>query len=348
MTYPAEPPPPPDGASPNGGPPQPPQGPGASYPPQPGYPPGYPPGHTPYPPQGPQPQDQPPAPPSGYAVPAPPPGYAAPGYPPAPGYAAPGYPQAPGYPPQATAGNAPPPPPPGYGPPGAVPYQGAARPASADVSSAVTWAWATFRDSPGAYIGTTVVFLAVYLAAQSASSLALQTVGGEGAGTFFAALYGIPALSAAVTAVGATVPYRAALAGARGRATFRDGFNGGRTGAYLGSVAAIYAANMAAGTLGLALGPVALLVVAVLALFTWFAPVQALDKGGALRSVGSSVAWVAGNLGQCLLLALVGVALNVGGLLTCGVGLLVTVPVTFLATVHYLKAFQGEAVHTPA
>jgi hypothetical protein len=66
---------------------------------------------------------------------------------------------------------------------------------------------------------------------------------------------------------------------------------------------------------------------------------------GAMRA---SFEVVAGNVGPLILLAVLCFLLNLGGALLCGVGLLVTMPVTAIAIAYAWRYFSGGRIAAPA
>jgi hypothetical protein len=65
---------------------------------------------------------------------------------------------------------------------------------------------------------------------------------------------------------------------------------------------------------------------------------------GAMRA---SFEVVAGNVGPLILLAVLSFLLNLGGALLCGVGLLVTMPVTAIAIAYAWRYFSGGRIAAP-
>ncbi len=69
------------------------------------------------------------------------------------------------------------------------------------------------------------------------------------------------------------------------------------------------------------------------------------DPIGAIRA---SFEVVTGNIGQVILVALLCFAVNVAGALLCGVGLLVSMPVTAIAIAYTWRYFSGGRIVEPA
>ena len=83
-------------------------------------------------------------------------------------------------------------------------------------------------------------------------------------------------------------------------------------------------------------------VVAFLSYFTQYYVID--DRLGPWQAFTSSFRLVSANVGDSLLLALLNVLIIIGGLLLCGLGLIVAYPVTFLATAYAFRRFQGKPV----
>jgi len=79
--------------------------------------------------------------------------------------------------------------------------------------------------------------------------------------------------------------------------------------------------------------------------FTAFYMFFVVDKKpGAWQSIVDSFNLVKNNAGQVFLLLLLVAIANVVGAILCGIGLLVSIPVTFLALTYGFRTLQGEAV----
>lgn len=142
-----------------------------------------------------------------------------------------------------------------------------------------------------------------------------------------------------VHALLAAVLTRAALDEAYGRkAGVREAMRlGDLRAVLLGCV--LLAAGYALGTLLLVLPAV------VFAFFAYYTLAFLLDRGeDPVSALRSSAAFVAANVGRFLMLALAVVGINLAGALLFGVGLLLTVPWTVIATMHAFRTLQGERV----
>ncbi len=319
---------------------------GSGYPPPPSNPgqpaPG---GYPPPPGYGQQPQT-----PGGYP---PPPGYgqqqAPGGYPPPPGYGQQpqtpgGYPPPPGYGQQQAPGGYPPPPgygaqPGGYGAP-IQPTPGFGGPGGTPqltVGDAIGYGWHKFKGNAGVWIGILVIaFLinvAVSLVFTDWSSFSSTESGGEiafQAGPDFT-VWGI--IGQIVTAI---VAYLVSAALIRGALHELDGNRPG-IGAFFqfSNVGAIIIASFLVGLMtgiGLVLFFIPGIIIAFLCYWTMqFVLDQQQD---AITAIKSSFGAISANVGPLVLLTLALVGINFVGALLCGLGLLVTVPLTIIASTY--------------
>ncbi|RRQ28849.1 hypothetical protein DK926_06040 [Rhodococcus sp. Eu-32] len=309
--------------------------PGRGYPPPPqNYPPA---GGTPTPPGDyPPPGNYPP--PGGYPPPqgsTPPPG----GYPPPGNYPPPGgYPPPPqgGYPPPP--GNYPPPPsnyppPPGnYGPGnyGAGNYGGGnyrGVPTTLSVGDAVSFGWNRFKDNAGVWIGIAVIAAVIQIV------INLIFGGTDTSGDLSA---GFGALAIIGTVISTVVGYLIQASLIRGALHEVDG-NKPAIGSFFqfGNVAAIILASFLVGILVL-VGFVLLIIPGIILTFlTWWTLQFVIDRNqDAITAIKSSVKAISSNAGQLILLALALVGINILGVIPCGLGLLVTIPITMIASTY--------------
>ncbi|MGW5440174.1 hypothetical protein [Nocardia asteroides] len=83
----------------------------------------------------------------------------------------------------------------------------------------------------------------------------------------------------------------------------------------------------------------------VVAFFTWWTMQFVIDRNqDAITAIKSSFSAISGNAGPLLLLALALFGINVVGALLCGVGLLVTVPLTIIASTYAYRVVTGGPV----
>lgn len=329
------------------------------------------------PPGGPDPQDpqnpaQPPNPASGY--PPPPPNYGQPqqgGYPPPPSYGQPpgGYPPPPGQPnygqgtgaqpggyppppgygqPQPGYGGYPPPPPggydapiqsaPGFGGPGGTPQLA--------VGDAIGYGWNKFKNNAGTWIGILVVAAVISIAVSAiftdwgsitdtdSASFA------DSAGVGFS-LWGI--IGRIVTTI---VGYLISAALIRGALHELDGNRPG-FGAFFQfrNVGAIIIASFLVGLMT-GIGLVLLIIPGIIIAFLSYWTLQfVIDQDqDAITAIKSSFSAISQNVGPLLLLALALIGINFVGLLLCGLGLLVTIPLAIIASTYAYRVVVGGRV----
>ncbi|MEE2031681.1 DUF2189 domain-containing protein [Rhodococcus chondri] len=290
--------------------------PGGSYPPPGG---GYPPpqfGNYP-PPSGEG------YPPPGGGFPPPPPG----GYPPPPG----GYPPPPGgYPP----------PPGGYPPPPGGFDSGFSSAAQLSVGDAISYGWRKFSQNPGVWL----IFMVIAFVIQAVLNglfngfdFSFSMDGTDNVFTVWSLVGSI------VTAV---VGYLIQAAFVRGALSEVDGQKPA-LGTFLqvGAVGAVIVAGLLVGiatAVGLILCIVPGLVVAFL---TWWTMQFVVDRNqDAITAIKSSYKAVTSNAGTLLLLALALIGINIVGALLCGLGLLVSIPVSIIASTYAYRVTTGGPV----
>ena len=304
--------------------PEPPQG--GQYPPQGGYQPPpsgqYPEPGSYQPPQGgqypPQGGYQPPQ--SGQSYPPPP---ASGQYPPPQG----------GY--QSPQGGFPPPPPVGqYSPQGGgYPAGGGFGPPQLSVGAAINYGWEKYKANAGPWIAICLLAFIVSLFVSFAFSgfsfndeSVVMSLLGSLASFIVSTLF-----KAALT--------NGALAELDGRrpnvAAFFDFRN-------LGAVFLVAIVVGVATSIGFILLIIPGLVIMFL---TWYALTFAIDRDmDAMTAIKASFELTSKNVGPLFLLALACVGLNIVGALLCGLGLLVTVPLTLIASTYAYRVLTGGAV----
>jgi len=83
----------------------------------------------------------------------------------------------------------------------------------------------------------------------------------------------------------------------------------------------------------------------VIMFLTWYALTFAIDRDmDAMTAIKASFELTSKNVGPLFLLALACVGLNIVGALLCGLGLLVTVPLTLIASTYAYRVLTGGAV----
>ena len=285
-------------------------------------------------------------PPGGYVPPA----GGAPGYPPqadSPGFppqgAAPGYPPqggapgAPGYPPPGT----PYPAPPGYPSGGPGGYVG---PPFA-VGEAISYGWRKVTSNLGPWILVALIFIAVNVAWNLVTGGFDQFTDAYDFGdTNLAAVTGITFTSVLLSVVGTVISYlvtafftRGALDESTGRrpdvaAFFR-----------IGNVVNVLLAALIVGVLtsiGLVLCILPGIAVAIFSAFVYY---FTLDQGqDAITAVRSSWSLVAKNFGSVFLLLLALLGINLLGAIPFGLGLFVTIPLSYVAVAFAYRRLVGQ------
>ncbi|QJW36424.1 hypothetical protein [Cellulosimicrobium protaetiae] len=313
---------------------------------------------SPYGPGGAAPQD-PAAPPSGppawgapqepAAPPSGPPAYGAPGAYGAPA-GAPGDPTAPG-PTAPPSGAYPPPsgsypPPPGSYPVAAGGYgaqPGYTGPAFA-VGEAISYGWRKVTSNLGPWILVALIFIAVNVAWS-------WITGGfdqfqdqyDFTDTNFAAVSGITFTSILLGIVGTVIGYLITAFFTRGALHEVDGRRPDVAAFFrIGNVVNVLLAALIVGILtGVGLVLCILPGLAVL-LFSAFVYYVALDQGvDAITAIRTSFSLVAKNFGQVFLLLLALVGINILGAIPCGLGLFVTIPLSYVAVGFAYRRLTG-------
>lgn len=215
----------------------------------------------------------------------------------------------------------PPPPPPSYGMP--------ADAGGADVGSALKYGWQKFTQNVGAFIVIAIVVVAVQIVFSIIASGVDSTIGRL-------LMQGIGFLVAAIVQLGVV---RAALLVTEGRTpSVGEVFKTDKLGNYI--VASIlYGIAMTVGILFCFVG------VIIPAVLFAFYPYFVLDKGdGAVDSLKSSFNLVKANAGTTILLLIVAFVVSMIGALCCGVGLLVSIPVSSVMVAYTYKKLTGQQV----
>ncbi|WP_153865215.1 hypothetical protein [Mumia zhuanghuii] len=292
---------------------------------------GQPPGNEP--PSGPPPYEPPPPPPQG-----PPPG--AGGYgpppqgPPGGGYGPPGG----GYPPPPQG------PPPGYG---GGPGGGDGTPQELNVGRAISFGWDRFKDNWGVWVGVSLVFFVIQAVVSGIGSAA--QAGGDDAWDssrwWLAGGFSVIALlfNLASTLVGwfmQAAQTKGALLETEGRKPgFGDFFQWGE---HAGKVVLTFLLLGVLTFVGLIL---CILPGIVFTFFAWYTLWFVMDRGqGPWEALQASFRLVGNNLGPVFLLALALIGINILGFILCLVGLLVTIPLTLIATGYSYKVLTQQPV----
>lgn len=275
------------------------------------------------------------------------------GYPQQPG---PGYPQQPGwgFPPPPPGGYPPPPPPqggyaplpPGYGMPPAF-----------SVGEAFNWAWNKFTKNAGPLIVAGLVFFLISFVVSMLSNAFLQavsspdvtsvnygdgmveTVGWSLGGAGIAVLMLSWIVELVVRSTIGSAYFVGLLDIADGRPVSFGSFFRPRNIVAVVLAALVVGVATAVGLVLCILPGLAVLV------FAWFTTVAIVDRNLApMDGIRTSLAIVKANFGTVLLAWLVTVGIELVGLLACGVGLLVAIPVSYLFQVYTWRKLSGGMV----
>jgi hypothetical protein len=245
-------------------------------------------------------------------------------------------------PPPPPTGDAYPPPQPGaYAPmPGGPPPPGSpAGRERLDVGRALSYGWAGFTANLGPVL---LIVLAVVVVGVGVNALSLAF-----SNEFVSFL-----LSLVAFVVGLVI----ALGLIRAALTITDGakpsigevFTGDGVVQYaIASIVlgAAFAVINFVGVITIILFPITFILTAVLGFFVQFFGYAIVDENsGAFEGIQRSFQLVRSNLGELILLWLVALGVNIVGALLCGVGLLVTIPLTAIAWAYAWRTLTGGQV----
>ncbi|QLQ09365.1 MAG: hypothetical protein HZY75_01940 [Nocardioidaceae bacterium] len=242
-------------------------------------------------------------------------------------------------PPTPPGASYPPPPPPDYGPP----------PTPADgpfsVGAAITYGWKKFQQNIGPLILAALAIVAVLIvlvAIQTAADVGKDAAGNRstelfGAATFFSLVLSL--VQQVVSWIVSAGIVKGALDIVNGRrldiGTMFKGFD---------MVQVIIAALLVSivTTIGFFLCILPGLIAAFLLSFTTYFLID--QKLPAVDAMKASFNFVKDNVGQVLVFLIAMVALNIIGACACGVGLLITIPVSIIAQAYAFRKLQGQEV----
>ena len=240
-----------------------------------------------------------------------------------------------------SGGTPPPPPPPpagGYPPPGA--YSPAGPPRSAlQVGDAISYGWKGFSANVGPILLIVLVVV-------------LVSIGFNALGVLFDNAF----VQLVFSLIGTVVGFIIALGLIRAALTITDGqkpsvgqvFQGDGVVQYI--IAAVvlgigFAVLNFIGAITILLLPVTFIATLILGFFVQFFGYAILDENlGAFDGIKRSFEVVRSNLGDLLLLWLAAVCINILGALLCGIGLLVTVPLTAIAWAYAWRSVTNGPV----
>lgn len=246
-----------------------------------------------------------------------------------------------GPPPMPPGGTPPPPggfggPPGGFTPPSAQPYGGGGEVPRLEVGAAIGYGWKKFTENVGPFI---ILMIAVFVAA-----IVIQVVRTvlTPSSTGFLALFW-SALIAAVAYVAVSIVqagvWRAGLAVTRGEAPSPEML------VKTENIVPYILTQILVG-IGVFIGFILCIIPAIIWLiFVAYAPLLALDKGlSPVEAIKTSIDWVKGKFGEVFLILLVAYLVQLAGACLCGVGLLVSTPVSLVAIVYSYRALNNETV----
>ncbi|MFD4369127.1 hypothetical protein [Rhodococcus sp. NPDC058521] len=270
-------------------------------------------------------------PPGGYL---PPPG----GYPPPPPQGPAGYPPPPGGYPPPPGGYPPPPgsyPPP---PPFQQPAQGGPGSGELSVGNAIAFGWKKFSENA-------LTWIAIVIIAFLISGL-IQFIFGNGFTAEDDGAFEFSVLGAIGGLVSTIVGYLIQAAFIRGALHEVDG-NKPAIGSFFqfSNVAAVIVASLIVG-IASTIGLVLLVIPGLIIIFlTWFTLPFVVDQNfQPIPAIKASFDVISKNVGSLLLLALALVGINILGAIPCGLGLLVTVPMTIIASTYAYRVLTRRYV----
>lgn len=239
-----------------------------------------------------------------------------------------------GYPPGAT---------PGYPPP-AAPASGYTGPAFA-VGEAISYAWRKVTSNLGPWILVALILIAVNVAWNLITgSFDRFTDSYDFGDTNFAAVSGITVTSVLLSVLGAIISYlitafltRGALDESAGRRPDVAAFF--RIGNVVNVVLAAFLVTILT-TIGLFLCVLPGIAVVIFSAFVYY---FTLDQGqDAISAIRSSWSVVAKNFGSVFLLLLALLGINILGAIPCGLGLFVTIPLSYVAVAFAYRRLVGQ------
>ncbi|AYJ51914.1 hypothetical protein D8W71_16370 [Rhodococcus sp. P1Y] len=215
---------------------------------------------------------------------------------------------------------------------------GSTLPPTLSVGDALSFGWNKFKNNAGVWIGIVVIAAVIQIVVNLIFS------GSRDSGTDLSAVFGIWAIIGAV--VSAIVGYLVNAALIRGALHEVDG-NKPSIGSFFqfANVAAIVLASVIVGIL-VFVGLVLLVIPGIaLAFLTWWTLQFVIDRNeDALTAIKSSFRAISSNAGQLFVLALALVGINILGAIPCGLGLLVTIPITVIASTYAYRIVTRVAL----
>ncbi|CAB5002565.1 unannotated protein [freshwater metagenome] len=246
-----------------------------------------------------------------------------------------------GPPPPPPGGTPPPPggfggPPGGFTPPPAQPYGGGGEVPRLEVGAAIGYGWKKFTENVGPFI---ILMIAVFVAAVVLQLLRVLLTPSNGGllALVWSSFLGA-AIYIALLIVQAGV-WRAGLAVTRGETPSPSMLV--ETGNMVPYILTVIVVGI-----GLFIGILLCVLPGLIWLiFTAYAPLLALDKGmSPIDAIKGSINWVKENFGEVFLILLVSYLVYLAGACLCGVGALVSAPVSLVAVVYSYRALNNETV----
>ena len=239
-------------------------------------------------------------------------------------------------------GGTPPPPggfggpPGGFTPPPAQPYGGGGEVPRLEVGPAIGYGWKKFTENVGPFI---LLMIAVFVAVIVIQVVQLVLRPNS---TGFLALFWSALVYAVLYVAGSIVQagvWRAGLAVTRGEAPSPEML------VKTDNIVPYILTQILIG-IGVFIGILLCIIPAIIWLIlTAYAPLLALDKGmSPIDAIKGSINWVKENFGGVFLILLVSYLVYIAGACLCGVGALVSAPVSIVAIVYSYRALNNETV----
>ncbi|TCJ90208.1 hypothetical protein [Nocardia alba] len=209
------------------------------------------------------------------------------------------------------------------------------------VGDAIGYGWTKFKDNALVWIGMVIVAFLIQAVISFLFGLGNTDTDYDGGVSFGFGVWRIIG-----TIVSSVIGYLISAAFVRGSLHETDG-NKPKFGSFFQftNVAAVIVAGLLVG-LATGIGLVLCIVPGlVVAFFTWWTMQFVIDRDqDGVTAIKSSFAAISSNAGTLLLLALALFGINIVGALLCGLGLLVTIPLTIIASTYAYRVVTGGPV----
>jgi len=227
-------------------------------------------------------------------------------------------------------------PPGGFTPPPAQPYSGGGEVPRLEVGAAIGYGWKKFTENVGPFI---ILMLAVFFAAIIIQ--VIQTVLTPNSIGFIGLVWTafVAATAYIVMSIVQAGVWRAGLAVTRGEAPSPTML------VETENIVPYILTQILVG-IGLFIGLILCIIPGIIWLiFVAYAPLLALDKGlSPVEAITTSINWVKGKFGEVFLILLVCYLVQIAGACLCGIGLLVSAPVSLVGVVYSYRALNNETV----